>query len=358
MVTMRDIADKAGVSHATVSFVLNEKQTSVRISEKTRLRVVEAASELGYSRNELARAMVTGRNRVLGLLTQDAGLEHEARILSGALEEAYERDYLVKVLRLPQVSSLASAISSCADWRLGGIIALNFWQDSLDLLHRGTTRHRIPVAVVNDSLPMDWGIRVACDDEGGIRLAFQHLRELGHERIAFFSGPQEALLSQRREKFYRAEMENAGLQVAKSDVAYGGWWGEAPSDQAAAQLLATGSSTRKTAKQPTAVRPTAVICAGDPLAMVMVRQVRSLGLSVPRDVSVVGFANYVMATLCDPPLTTIAQPFEELGRGVVKHLVERIEGGHANNGNWNDSALDEVLPAQLIVRSSTAIARV
>lgn len=145
---MRDIAEKAGVSRPTVSYVLNERREGVFVGEETRRRVLEAARELGYRRNELARAMVTGRNRMLGFLAALPEAEATARMMAGALDEADAHNYTLKVLRLSGRTLEDAVIERCVELRLAGVLAIYLDAESLERLHIEMSRHCIPVAVL------------------------------------------------------------------------------------------------------------------------------------------------------------------------------------------------------------------
>jgi LacI family transcriptional regulator len=139
-------------------------------------------------------------------------------------------------------------------------------------------------------------------------------------------------------------MRDFKLPVPDSYIAYGDWWLPEPNERAARQLLCQE-------EQGGNPRPTAILCGGDPIPMTVLNVARALNIRVPRDLSVVGYANFTLATYADPPLTTIAEPFHEMGRSAVKQLLTRISN---KNDDWNNSPLSEVLPTQLLVRSSTA----
>src|SRR5579872_6402029 len=125
MTTMSDIAKKAGVSRSTASFVLNNRQAELRISAKTRQRVLDAAQELGYVRNDLARAVGSGKNFVLGYLKTATG-EQESLILEGVLRAASEAGYLLKLLTCPMEGNYQEAVRQCAEQRLAGLVSRSF----------------------------------------------------------------------------------------------------------------------------------------------------------------------------------------------------------------------------------------
>lgn len=339
MITMSDIAAKAGVSRSTVSFVLNGRHDGVRIPDDTRQRVLEAASELGYRRNELARAMVTGKNRVIGFMTVDPGLdlEFKSRVLAGVLEEASNSGYAVKVVYLPEHDMDAEAIQRCAEWRLAGLITVSLSPSLSEAVLEELGPHTTEISTINNVEPLPQGLNVTSDDEMGVRQAISHLVELGHRRIGFLGADPVDVTAAWREKMFRQVMVEMNLNIAPNHIAYGDWWEVEPNQRAAQQLLEQEKS------------PTAILCNGDASALVVINVARALGIQVPRDVSVVGFGDYSLGLFSSPPLTTVAQPLRDLGRTVVRNLLERIETSKASA-----KAPHQILPTQLVVRGSTA----
>ncbi len=340
-ITMADIAKEAGVSRATASYVLNDRATAVRISAKTRQRVLDAARNLGYRRNELARAMVTGKNHVLGVLARNPGPEPKARLLEGVQEEADASGYFVKLLHHPDQEDIHEVARRCVEQRLAGLIVLRPSQVALAELYVDLAHYGIPLALVDDSVTQPGTISVTSDDMQGCRLAVAHLAALGHQRIALIEGKRQPnpLL---REAAFRQAMRDHSLPVPKSFIVYADWNLE-QTERAVTDLFSVRQDP-----------PTALFCsAGDPFAAVAIRALRRSGRCVPEDVSVVGYSDLLLATCLDPPLTTIAQPFHEIGRIAVRRLLARL----ANQGETpTDSAAASLLPTQLIVRESTGLA--
>lgn len=337
MVTMTDIAEKAGVSRSTVSFVLNKRYNGVYVSDDTRERVTAAAQALGYRRNELARAIVTGKNRVLGFLVSSPESEIVARMLAGVLDEAEEQRYFIKVLRLRNNVIDKETIDRCAELRLAGVIVLYLNEERLNELHVELSRYNIPVATLDDSLAHPWGVRVISDDPNGCRLAIQHLFDLGHRKIGLISGRPDAGSSILRQDAYCEVMRQEGLAVPPHYIVHGYW-----------SVDKTEAVTRQLLSSPD--RPTALICDGDIMAMAVCRTARRMGLNVPDDLSVIGFANIDAAIAADPPLTTVAQPFQEMGRMAVRRLLQLVDDESEGNSL---EPIEELLPTHLIIRAST-----
>lgn len=348
MLRLSDIAIRAGVSPTTVSFVLNDKQSeNVRISEKTRLKVLKAAEEMGYRSNQLAQAIRTGNSRMLGVLGGDLSEQHVGRMLTGAIEAADAHGYTLKMLRYGSFAENPNqAIRRSSELRLMGVIALHLPQEVVDELHAEATRYGYPLILMDsrsDSLEVP---QVVTDDESGIGAGVDHLVSLGHSRIAFISTrdiPSRFIFA--REKAFVEAMKRHGLPVPEHFMARGSFREREPSLQAARDLL----------RRPAGERPTAVFCISDIIASVVLQVAMELGLRVPRDCSVMGFANLGISEFVNPPLTTIEQPFTELGRVAVETLLSHIH----SDGELAAPAPPAPggcikLPTRLIVRASTA----
>ena len=336
MITISDVAAKAGVSRATVSYVLNGRDTSVRISDLTRQKVMETATEMGYRRNELARAMTTGKNRMLGFWVMQSNREPVVRVLSGAMKEADEHGYFIKMLGFDNGSLDARTLERCVEWRLSGIIAIHAPAATIEKLFPQIVQTGIPLVTVDSQQSAAGCLNISANSEDGMRAAVAHLAELGHKRIAFLGGfrEEEDSISGARERAYRAEMKERGL-FQHCQVEVGDWRAEF-SDW---EQGTTACAVRRLLGAPN--RPTAIACASDHMAMIAVRVASECGLSVPRDLSLSGFDDVAVATLYNPPLTTVSQPFELLGRAAVRSLL-------------TPDGPEPLLPAHLIVRGSTA----
>ncbi len=347
MVTMKEVALRANVSRSSVSFALSGRQEGIRIPEETRKRILDAASELGYMPNQLARAVVTGKNSFLGLMmrTPHRDVEFQSRIMTGVLEEAAELDYNVKVIYLPDESAIGEAIQRCVEWRMAGLITVSLSPDTIDGIRAEVTRHNMAMAVVEGVHQVQWGMHVVSDCEQGIRLAIQHLRDLGHGGIAHLAARREDSTSAWRIEVFRRLMAEEGMVIHDEYIVHGDWAQREPNADAAHQLL--------TLPQP----PTAVLCSGDNAGIVTLNVARRLGIRVPRDLSVVGFGDYSLAELCDPELTTIAQPLEAAGKRAVRRIVDQIRLRGEEGVAAPRIFPMETLPVRLVVRGSTGPVR-
>jgi LacI family transcriptional regulator len=334
---MYDIAVKAGVSKATVSYVLNGRKNGVRISDETRERILAVAGEMGYRRNELARAIVTGKNMVLGVLSHDPRAEAQSRIMYGIQQEAYRQGYFIKIIHVPEDMQPATTVARCVEQRIAGVICINLAPPIQEELSGEATKYDLPLSVVDDSNIQDCAIRVATDEEQSVELALNHLTDLGHRRIAHLAGPFTSVVATTRRLAFERQATSQGLQLPDGYIAEGHWWSTEVNLTVAQKLLT----------HPT--KPTAILCAADWSALTVVRVARQMEIKIPQELSVMGFGGFFMTELADPPLTTILQPFEGMGRVATEHLLSRLEKNEENS-----TPIDIKLPSNLLVRDSTA----
>jgi len=356
MLKLSDIATHAGVSPTTVSFVLNDRPEAERISEKTRQKVRQAAEELGYRSNQWARAMRTGNSRMLGLIGGRTGEEQVGQMLEGALEAADAQGFTLKILRLDSIGNSAQqVIRRSSELRLMGIVALHLPDSILQDLHIEADKYDTPL-VVMDAICDDEAIaQVVSDDFGGIAQGVEHLAQLGHSKIAFICGGDRPEVLTPRKAAFRAAMERFQVAINPNYIKDGHFREREKSAQAARELLSL----------PVESRPTAIFCSGDLIALATLQVASELGIKVPSELSVLGFANLTPAEFATPPLTTIEQPFAEMGRTAVNMLLSIVsERTHDEDGQTKKpatppapkpaSAIVNVLPTRLIERASTA----
>jgi DNA-binding LacI/PurR family transcriptional regulator len=323
---MVDVARLAGVSHQTVSRVLNGHPN---VSPQTRAAVMAAIRDLGYRPNAAARTLVTGRTHVLGVISFDTTLYGPASMLYG-IERAAHPAYSVTIASLPAFDSrsLSEAVERFLGQAVEGIIVIAPQTSAVAAL-TGLAAD-IPLVAVGcgtrAALPS-----VAIDNLTGAAQATRHLLHLGHETVHHVGGPDSWLDAQERVEGWRETLRAAGAQ--EPDLIRGDW--TARSGYEIGHRLAAMPEV------------TAVLCANDPMALGLLRAFAERGRQVPGDVSVVGFDDIPEAAYFLPPLTTVRQDFGELGRRALHLLMDRISG---------EQRFQPALPIapDLVVRASAA----
>lgn len=343
MVKMTDIAARAGVSQATVSLVLNNRTDGVRISDATRQRVIAAAKELGYQRNEVARAMVTGKTRVIGFAAARQDCEESFRTLAGVTEGAFEGEYSVKVFPVENARADYDLGRACVEQRLAGLVAQDLPGSLLAVVKANLDRFQIPIVAMGGGGGADGTLSILADEVQGATEALKHLKGLGHRRIGWIEGgPQASCLATGRDRIFREAAAGAGLPVDDALFAKGGA-NMVDAEEVAGALLGSPG------------RPTAVLCCCDRSALVIIRAARKCGLAVPSDLSVVGFGGLTFCELCDPPLSSVVIPYWRLGRRAAAEVIEHSEKrGGGNGSSW---VREITIPAGFVDRGSTGPVR-
>src|SRR3954454_21290320 len=319
---MADVAKLAGGSHQTVSRVLHG---SPHVRSGTRDRVLEAMRKLEYRPNSVARAVVLGRSRPLGVVSFDTTLYGPASTLFGIERAAHDAGYFVSIasLRSLDAESVRTAVERLREQGVDGVLVIAPQESAA----RGLLQipSDIPVVATEAGPPGALPL-VAVDQVAGARLATEHLLALGHRTVWHVAGPLDWLEAQDRVRGWRAALEAAGAPVPPPLP--GDW--SARSGYALGQLLGPA---------------TAVFAGNDQMALGVLRALHELGRRIPEDISVVGFDDIPEAAYFTPPLTTVRQRFDELGRRALGLLVEQIEHGTRRAG--------EIVAPEFVVRAST-----
>jgi LacI family transcriptional regulator len=331
-VTIREIADLAGVSVATVSRVMNGRDD---VSRETRELVQRIVRERGYTANRTARGLSAGRTGLIGATVPLVHPAYFSFILSGAAEALYERD--MRLVLCPtqhehdrEVTLLERMMHGTTD---GGLLILP--QESGDELEH-LLEHGYHFVVVDPLLPLSDRIpAVSAAHAAGADLAVKHLLSLGHRRIAAITGPRGWIATEDRLLGYHAALAAAGILAEPELVAEANFFEIEPGMKAARRLLDLHEP------------PTAIFAFNDNLAIGALQAARERGVRVPEELSVVGFDDVEAAEIVTPALTTVRQPLAEMGRMAVSLLERLIEGQRIE-------ALHVELRTQLVVRRSTA----
>ncbi len=327
---MADVARIAGVSHQTVSRVLNHHPN---VRPATRDRVLAAIEELGYRRNLSARALVTRRTNTLGVVAFDTTLYGPASTLFGLEQAARDAGYFISIVSLKTINrkTVGEALDYLAAQAVDGLIAIAPQVEAAAAV--SALQGNVPVVAVEggeaDGMPV-----VAVDQVRGAELATRHLLDLGHRTVWHVAGPVDWLEADGRQRGWRATLQNAGREVPP--VVEGDW---SPRSGYAAG--------RRIIDEARAGRATAVFVANDQMALGLLRAFDESGIRVPHDVSVVGFDDIPEAEFLTPPLTTVRQDFAEVGRKSIALLLDLMETGP------RPEAERIVVPPVLVTRASS-----
>ncbi|MGA5702695.1 LacI family DNA-binding transcriptional regulator [Peterkaempfera bronchialis] len=335
--TMADVAQRAGVSHQTVSRVLSSHPN---VRDSTRAEVQRAIEELGYRRNSSARALVTRRTLTLGVVACNPTLFGPASTLFGLEEAARDEGYMVSAVTLRRYTAkaLEDAIDHLSDWGVEGIVVIVPHRAAVAAL--AELRLPFPVVTVEGghAFPIPG---VSVDQELGARLVTGHLLSGGHRTVWHVAGPPDWLEAEARVAGWRATLEEAGAEVPPPLV---GDWTPLSGYRAGQELAGRVSARMSRHGNP---HVSAVFVANDQMALGVMRAFREAGLSVPGQVAIAGFDDIPEAEFFAPPLTTVRQDFAAVGQASIRLLVSRVGAGP-------DSSDERVvIEPRLIVRSSS-----
>ncbi len=324
-VTIGDVASEAGVSVATVSKVINGRWG---VAEDTEARVRAVIEQLGYHSSLVAQSLRSRRTNVIGVLVVDIE-PFSAELLKGVARAIQGTGYELVVFSgcgraADQVGWESRYLSRVSGTLCDG--ALLVTPSSVDVTVGA------PVVAVDHNVGSSSLPSVDSDNFNGAVTATEHLLGLGHRRIGFLAGRPDLESAHLRERGYRRALERAGLSVDPSLIRVGGYQPDS-AEEGARQLLDRDD------------RPSAIFAANDVSALTTIAVARSLGLAVPEDLSVIGFDNVPESALCDPPLTTIEQPIQQMGFEAVRLLIQLIEKQPV-------TATHTMLPTRLVVRGS------
>ncbi|HEY5223283.1 MAG TPA: LacI family DNA-binding transcriptional regulator [Microbacteriaceae bacterium] len=325
--SIRDVARLAGVSHQTVSRVMNH-HPSVR--DTTKDRVLQAMETLQYRPNRAARMLVTSHSRTIGVIAAASGSFYGPSSSITAIEDAARAaDYYVSIANLAALdeASIKAAVDHLTAQAVEGVVVIAPQERVFDAV--ATLSLHVPFITLQSTGGFE-GPSASVDQLAGARLAMQHLISLGHRRILHVAGPQDWFEAEARLSGYLAELESNGL--APLEPVLGDW--TAKFGYQAGRELARRRDV------------TAVFSSNDQMALGLMHAMHDEGLDIPGDVSIVGFDDIPEAAHFWPPLTTVRQDFAELGKRSIALLLREL-GGEVVSGR------DEITP-ELIVRSSTA----
>jgi DNA-binding LacI/PurR family transcriptional regulator len=321
---MADVAKLAGVSHQTVSRVLNDHPN---VRAHTREKVLAAIRQLAYRPNAAARTLVTRRTHTLGVISVDTMLYGPTSMLYG-FERAAHDEYFVSIASLPALDrrSMLDAVDRFVGQGVEGIVVIATHDSGVAALAH--VPPEVPIVALGCGTHAST-TSVAVDNEAGAATATRYLLGLGHRTVHHVAGPSANLDAEERVSGWRRALREAG---APEPPVHTGDWSAASGYKLGRELAELSGVT-------------AVLCANDTMAIGLYRALAERGLRIPDDVSIVGFDDIPEASYYTPPLTTVRQDFGEVGREALRALIERMSGSAA-------PGLRVRVPTDLIIRQS------
>jgi DNA-binding LacI/PurR family transcriptional regulator len=323
---MADVARLAGVSHQTVSRVINGQDN---LRPETRERVLEAIRQLGYRPNAAARALVTRRSGTIGVIGSKSGFWGPSTVHRTIQAAGREAGYFVSSVNLQSLtrSEFVDAMEHLRDQHVEGVVLIAATDEAVEVA-RAQEELGTPVVVVEgDPTRITWTVGV--DQVAGAAVGTRHLIELGHTDIVHVAGPQTWTEARGRLLGYQQAMYAAGLKPAQP---YPGDWSPRSGYEAGLEIASRSDVT-------------AVFCANDQMALGVLRALWEAGRTAARDISVVGFDDIPEAAYLVPPLTTVRQDFTAVGQRAIEILRASIAG---------EPAPERLINPTLVVRGSTA----
>ena len=326
--TLRDVARLAGVSHQTVSRVINGSED---VLPETRAIVEAAIEQLGYRPNAIARSMARGQTHTLACISPNLTDYTFASVIEGAEVEARQHDYFMLSSSATDPKAFQALVDELVGHRrVDGLIVINPYSDDR-FLH---IPENFPVVFVGARSHEKEICSVSLDDEKVAYEATRHLISLGHTNIALVTGPMEEDCSQDRAEGYRRALQEADITYDESKVLEGDW--SASSGQRALLSFVESGNV-----------PTAVFAQNDRMALGVLRAARDVNLKVPSQLAVIGVDDMPLSSYFDPPLTTMQQGMPLIGQEATRMLLEIIQ-------KKTPAVRELKLSAQLVIRQSTS----
>lgn len=330
MVTMKDVAKRAGVSVATVSHVINETRF---VSEELKQRVLQVIDEMGYQPDAVARSLRRKETQTIGLIVPDNSNSFFAEVARGIEDVGFEQGYSVILCNSDlNLEKELTYLDTLIAKRVDGII---FIAATAQVEHvESLVESGMPIVIADRKMPEIEVDSVLVDNFQGGYEATKHLLDLGHRRIGCITGPWDLTPSADRVAGYKAALSQHGLR-ADEDLIVRGDYLRQSGEMAVRRFLELSAP------------PTAIFACNDLMAIGAMKSIHEQGLRVPEDISIVGFDDIALASCLNPPLTTIAQPKYELGKIAAELVIQKIT--RSDSGEKREIVLD----SHLVVRGST-----
>lgn len=328
--TMKDVAEMAGVSTATVSRALMNPE---KVSAPTRQKVEQAVLAVGYSPHALSRNIKRNESRTILVIVPDICDPFFSEVIRGVEETAAQRGYLVLIGDCAhQNQQEKTFVNLIITKQIDGMLLLgsNLPFDA----SKEEQRNLPPMVMANEFAPELELPTVHIDNLTAAFDAVHYLQQLGHKRIACIAGPEKMPLSHYRLQGYVQALRRTGIPIENNYIIRGNFTFEAGAE-ALTTLMALSHP------------PSAIFCHSDIMALGALSRAKKMGMRVPDDVSIVGFDDIQLAQYCDPPLTTVAQPRYQIGKEAMLLLLEQLQGQPIQS-------FSRLLDSELIIRNSAA----
>ena len=328
MVTIKEVAQIAGVSIATVSRVISNSDYPV--NPRTREAILQVAEDVGYSPNRAARSLRTERSSLIGVILDNFSSQWAPIIIRGIQDILHNSGYFTLVVNIPwEKYSQADVVRDMLGHSVDGFVFVEAWHPIRELRDMLNNRPYVIVhRLFNESDPYS----IIPDERYNCALVVKHLLALGHKKIAYIAGDARYFSSAQRLNTYLDTMRAAGIEVADDWIAQGEW----------KVLSGYQSATRIFAA---AQKPSAIVAANDGLAYGALLAAQDHGLRVPEDVAIVGYGDHEISRISNPTITTVTLPLFLMGQVAAENLLSQL------NSEKVDFA-EQLIPGELIVRQS------
>ena len=329
--TLQDIADKLGVARSTVSYAINDRYVpGINITEDRREQIKKTALELGYRLDDMARAISTGKAKVIGFACPNpADSDYFAPMIASIMEAAAKHGFMIKLLFVKK-GNTAELIDTCIDQRLSGVLLYTVPTRQLASIVRKLQENNIVPAVIGNSVAPDNCIHVVNDDQAGCRMMIRELYKLGHRKIAYIG--KSFLASRIRQEGFLQAMTELNLEIKPAYI------------YRQQDIFKIKKHIAKLIKKDC---PHAFFCNGDNTALTVICSIRDCGLRVPDDISVAGFGNLSCGLSAIPTISTVSESHHQVSIRIIDKIIAAID-------NKNHGELHEKITPSIIVRQSTA----
>ena len=328
MVTIREVAETAGVSIATVSRVLSN--SSYPVSDSARSIIQQVAQDMGYSPNRAARSLRTDRSTLVGVILDNLVSAWSPIIIRGIQDVLHKNGYFSLVVNIAwELHSQADVLRDLLAHSVDGFIFVETWHpvhDRLEMLNQK------PYSIVHRLFHQSDPYSIIPDEFHNSAAVVEHLMGLNHRKIAYIAGDEDYFSSHQRLAAFKSTMQSAGIKIHHNWMAKGKW--TVPSGYKCANQILSQDSL-----------PTAIVAANDLLAYGALLAVQDKGLRVPDDVAIVGYDNDVVARASNPTITTVTLPLFEMGQVAAENLLCQLQSSEREYA-------EQLIPGELIVRQS------